>query len=80
MVELERWPTTEDKKLLHEMITEHFMYTGSRNAKRILDAWDSILPKFVKIMPSTISACWKNGNGKQRPKAVTRREHGYEHG
>ena len=33
------------------MITSHFLYTGSRNAKRILDGWEAILPKFVKVMP-----------------------------
>ena len=51
MVELEKVSTADDKKLLHEMITSHFMYTGSRNAKRILDAWEAMLPKFVKVMP-----------------------------
>lgn len=51
MVELEPVTTDDDKKLLHEMITSHFLYTGSRNAKRILDAWDAMLPKFVKVMP-----------------------------
>ena len=51
MVELEPVATDDDKKLLHEMITSHFLYTGSRNAKRILDAWELILPKFVKVMP-----------------------------
>jgi glutamate synthase (NADPH/NADH) large chain/glutamate synthase (ferredoxin) len=51
MVELEKVTTAEDKKLLHEMITSHFMCTGSRNAKRILDSWEAILPKFVKVMP-----------------------------
>ena len=38
--------------LLHEMITAHFLHTGSRNAKRILDAWEAMLPKFVKVMPT----------------------------
>jgi glutamate synthase (NADPH) large chain len=33
------------------MITSHFMYTGSRSAKRILDSWESMLPKFDKVMP-----------------------------
>jgi glutamate synthase (NADPH/NADH) large chain/glutamate synthase (ferredoxin) len=51
MVELEKVTTAEDKKQLHEMITSHFMYTGSRNAKRILHAWETILQKFVKVMP-----------------------------
>jgi glutamate synthase (NADPH/NADH) large chain/glutamate synthase (ferredoxin) len=51
MVELEKVSASADKKLLHEMVTSHFMHTGSRNAKRILDAWDGLLPKFVKVMP-----------------------------
>jgi glutamate synthase (NADPH/NADH) large chain/glutamate synthase (ferredoxin) len=51
MVELEKVTTVEDKKTLHQMITSHFMHTGSRNAKRILDAWETMLPKFVKVMP-----------------------------
>ena len=51
MVELELVTTDEDKRLLHDMITSHFLYTGSRNAKRILDGWEAILQKFVKVMP-----------------------------
>jgi glutamate synthase (NADPH/NADH) large chain/glutamate synthase (ferredoxin) len=51
MVELEPVSTKEDKQLLHELITKHFMYTGSRKAKQVLDAFDATLPKFVKIMP-----------------------------
>jgi len=27
------------------------MYTGSRKAKQVLDAFNATLPKFVKIMP-----------------------------
>jgi len=52
MVELEKVTMAEDTKLLHEMITAHFLHTGSRNAKRILDAWEAMLPKFVKVMPT----------------------------
>jgi glutamate synthase (NADPH/NADH) large chain/glutamate synthase (ferredoxin) len=51
MVELEKVATASDKKLLHELITKQFMYTGSRNAKRILDSWEALVPKFVKVMP-----------------------------
>jgi glutamate synthase (NADPH/NADH) large chain/glutamate synthase (ferredoxin) len=51
MVELEKVATASDKKLLHELITKQFMYTGSRSAKRILDAWEAMVPKFVKVMP-----------------------------
>ena len=51
MIELEKVSIAEDKKLLHEMITSHFMYTGSRKAKQVLDSWQATLPKFVKVMP-----------------------------
>ena len=51
MVELEKVRTTEDKQLLHDMVTKHYMYTGSRKAKTVLDAWKTMLPKFVKVMP-----------------------------
>ena len=51
MVELETVTTKEDKQLLHGLLTKHFMYTGSRKAKQVLDAFDTTLPKFVKVMP-----------------------------
>ncbi|HEX6727019.1 MAG TPA: glutamate synthase large subunit [Nitrospira sp.] len=51
MVELEPVATKEDKQLLHGLITKHFMYTGSRKAKQVLDAFEATLPKFVKVMP-----------------------------
>ena len=51
MVELEPVTTKEDKQLLHGLITKHFMYTGSRKAKHVLDAFEATLPKFVKVMP-----------------------------
>jgi glutamate synthase (NADPH/NADH) large chain/glutamate synthase (ferredoxin) len=51
MVELEKVVTEEDKKTLHQMVTSHFMHTGSRKAKQVLDAWETMLPKFVKVMP-----------------------------
>ena len=51
MVELEPVATKEDKQQLHGLITKHFMYTGSRKAKQVLDAFEATLPKFVKVMP-----------------------------
>ncbi len=41
MVELEPVTTKEDKRLLHDLITKHFMYTGSRKAKQVLDTFDA---------------------------------------
>ena len=51
MVELEPVTTKEDKQLLHSLITKHFMYTGSRKAKQVLDAFEATVSKFVKVMP-----------------------------
>ena len=41
----------EDKALLKRLVESHAKHTGSKKAKRLLEAWDTVLPKFVKIMP-----------------------------
>jgi glutamate synthase domain-containing protein 3 len=51
MVERERVDVPEDIQTLRTMIEAHFRYTNSENAKRVLGAWDGLLPKFVKVMP-----------------------------
>ncbi len=52
MVELEGVVAPEDILTLRTMIEAHSQYTKSASAKRVLDAWDTMLPKFVKVMPS----------------------------
>ncbi|HEY5627055.1 MAG TPA: glutamate synthase large subunit [Nitrospira sp.] len=51
MVELEQVTTKEDRQLLHDLIAKHFMYTGSRKAKQVLDTFDAAVLNFVKVMP-----------------------------
>jgi glutamate synthase (NADPH/NADH) large chain/glutamate synthase (ferredoxin) len=51
MVELEPVATAEDKALLKGLVESHAKHTGSKKAKRLLEAWETVLPKFVKIMP-----------------------------
>jgi glutamate synthase (NADPH/NADH) large chain/glutamate synthase (ferredoxin) len=51
MVELEPVVLPEDKVTLRTMIEAHMKYTGSRKAKEVLDKWETMLPKFVKVMP-----------------------------
>ena len=36
----------------HALVTEHFERTGSPVARRVLDAWDDLLPRFVKVFPA----------------------------
>lgn len=51
MVELEPVIAADDLQTLRGMIEKHFHYTKSRKAGRVLDAWDTMIPKFVKVMP-----------------------------
>jgi glutamate synthase domain-containing protein 2/glutamate synthase domain-containing protein 1/glutamate synthase domain-containing protein 3 len=51
MVGLEDVEDTEDIEGLRSLIEEHYEQTGSSNARRVLDDWDEMLPKFVKVMP-----------------------------
>ena len=52
MVEREGVKASEDIQMLRTMIEAHFRYTKSVNAKRVLDAWEVMSPKFVKVMPT----------------------------
>jgi len=50
MVELEPIDATEAAELL-EFVTRHRDFTGSPVAGRIVDAWDTELAHFRKVMP-----------------------------
>ena len=43
--------TRYDALRLHRLIEKHLHYTNSSVAKNILDNWNIMLPKFVKVMP-----------------------------
>lgn len=51
MVELEGVWSSEDKRVLLEMIQKHYELTGSRFAGAILENWEAQLPLFVKVIP-----------------------------
>jgi glutamate synthase domain-containing protein 3 len=51
MVDLERVESEPDKAALRDLLQGHREATGSVNAARVLDAWETMLPKFVKVMP-----------------------------
>lgn len=40
-----------DEERLHQLITNHMHYTGSKRAKKILDGWEKYRTQFVKVMP-----------------------------
>jgi glutamate synthase (NADPH/NADH) large chain/glutamate synthase (ferredoxin) len=46
-------PLTEaDAIEVFELVTEHFERTGSPVARRVLDSWESLRAKFVKVFPA----------------------------
>jgi len=51
MVELESVHLAPDKKFLRDLIERHYQWTQSRQARRILDNWQEMVGKFVKVMP-----------------------------
>jgi glutamate synthase domain-containing protein 3 len=51
LVDLEPVVNESDKLDLRRLLVEHLEATGSANARRVLDNWDELLPKFVKVMP-----------------------------
>ena len=51
MVDLESVSTPADEAVLRRLIEDHFRYTASTNADRVLRNWDEFLPRFVKVMP-----------------------------
>ncbi|GAB6180889.1 glutamate synthase large subunit [Desulfotomaculum defluvii] len=51
MVFLEKLENTEEIKEIRKLIEQHYQYTQSTVAKKVLDNWDILLPKFVRVIP-----------------------------
>jgi glutamate synthase domain-containing protein 3 len=54
MVGLEEVESEEDAALLRGMVEDHLHWTGSSVARRVLDEWEDLLPRFVKVMPNDL--------------------------
>jgi glutamate synthase (NADPH/NADH) large chain len=50
-VDLEKVFDPQDQQLLHQFVAKHFEVTESPRAKRILDNWLTMVPKFIKVFP-----------------------------
>jgi glutamate synthase (NADPH) large chain len=51
MVDLEPFEDPEDQNLVRDLLQQHVAYTGSTVAGRILENWETLKPKFRKVMP-----------------------------
>ncbi|HZI15838.1 MAG TPA: glutamate synthase large subunit [Myxococcus sp.] len=52
MVELESLVDESEVWLVHGMIERHLHHTSSSLARRVLDNWQLMVPRFVKVMPT----------------------------
>ncbi|NDV61330.1 glutamate synthase large subunit [Puniceicoccales bacterium CK1056] len=41
----------EEMENVRQRVAEHVKYTGSERGQEVLDNWDEMLPKFVKVLP-----------------------------
>ncbi len=51
MVELSLIEDSASRKELHELIRQHYLYTGSQLARTMLDDWNRFIDDFIQITP-----------------------------
>jgi glutamate synthase (NADPH) large chain len=54
MVDLEAVDSEESISHLRGLIERHLHWTGSEAARRVLESWEEMLPRFVKVMPKDL--------------------------
>ena len=52
MVGLETLSEPEDQEAVLSLVRKHVEYTGSKKGQAVLDNWDQMIGKFVKVMPT----------------------------
>ena len=70
MVELEGLEDEEEIAELRELIERHQQYTGSTVAAKVLELWESVLPQFVKVMPTDYKRFMEEQEQQQGVEAV----------
>jgi glutamate synthase (NADPH/NADH) large chain len=53
---------------VHGLIEDHVRLTGSARGKKLLDTWDHIAPRFVKVMPTEYKRVLEKRKAAQRPR------------
>jgi glutamate synthase (ferredoxin) len=51
MVGIERLEEAEESAAVRALVQRHLEHTGSARARELLDRWEQVVPKFVKVMP-----------------------------
>ena len=67
-VELEAVVEDSDLWLLHGLIEDHVRFTASPLGRRLLDTWDHVAARFVKVMPTDYKRVLEARRAAARPK------------
>ena len=51
MVELSLLEDSTSRKELHELVRQHYLYTGSQLARTMLDDWSHYVEEFIQVVP-----------------------------
>ena len=51
MVEINLVEETQYRRELHELIRQHYLYTGSKLARTMLDDWSHYVEQFIQVVP-----------------------------
>ena len=51
MVEINLLEETTYRKELHELVRQHYLYTGSKLARTMLDDWNRYIEDFIQVVP-----------------------------
>ncbi len=70
MIELEPLVDESDLWLVHGLIEDHVRLTGSARGKKLLDTWDHISARFVKVIPTEYKRALERRR-LSRPRSVT---------
>jgi len=62
--------TRDDAARIRTLLRSHVRYTGSKRAQAMLEDWDNVLTKFVKVMPVDYRRALLEMQAAQAPKAA----------
>jgi glutamate synthase (NADPH/NADH) large chain len=70
MCDLEPLAEESDLWLVHGLIEDHVRFTGSPRGKKILDNWDHLSQRFVKVMPTEYKRVIERRRSTTRPRSL----------
>ncbi|MBK9036003.1 MAG: glutamate synthase large subunit [Myxococcales bacterium] len=71
LVELESLVDESDLWLVHGLIEDHVRLTSSTLGRKLLDNWELVVPRFVKVMPIEYRRVLQARRAAQRPRTGT---------